>query len=495
MTLKLHQNRIRCQSPVLTLPFCMLILLISMVHSSVFCQDEVKSRLFSEVDNLMAQAEAEQALLLSPESYKLAKAKHEGALKDYEKGKSVTNKISEILDLLKTAIENAKLAQVTFSHSLNARDEAIEANSIEFSKEKFEAAEKVFSEAARTMEKGDLNKAKEKGLNAERLFREAELNAIKVSIVGSVKAMLAEAEKKKVSKYAPLTISRSQALLAEAESILNSNRSAKSEAREKAELAEYEVKHAEFLATKVKELSEDDLNWEKLILEDEALLSEILTELSFTPRFDNGLTEPIKSSVNAIANLKKEKQDLANEISSLDQQIEKLNEEISDLNNQLANLKEKEAGLRTQLTIEEKKKEKFAKIESLFDEAEAKVFREGEILKIRLIGLNFASGKDVIDPSYFSLLTKLQRAIRIFPDYQLSIEGHTDDKGDDRTNQSLSLRRAKAVTSYLIANMGLSESQITAVGYGESKPIASNETEEGRKQNRRIDVVLIPPTQ
>lgn len=159
------------------------------------------------------------------------------------------------------------------------------------------------------------------------------------------------------------------------------------------------------------------------------------------------------------------------------------------------NLKEKEAGLRTQLTLEEKKKEKFAKIESLFSQDEAKVIREGEILKIRLIVLNFASGKDVIDPSYFSLLTTLQRAIRIFPDYQLSIEGHTDDKGDERTNQSLSLRRAKAVTSYLIANMGLTESQITAIGYGESKPIASNETEEGRKQNRRIDVVLTPPTQ
>ena len=294
--------------PVLAL----FLLLIFAAPLPAFSQDDIKARLFNEVENLLAQANAEQASLLSPEKYQKAVEKHERALGDYDKGKSVTAKIPEILELLKSAIENAKLAQVTFSHLLNARDEAIEANSIEYAKDQFEEAERLFIEATGTMEKGDLNKAKEKGLNAEKLFRDAELNAIKVSIIGSVKNKLAEAEKKKVSKYAPITLSRSQALLAEAESILTSNRSAKNEAKEKAELAEYEVKHAEYLASKIRDLLEDELNWEKLILEDETLFGQILTELSFTPCFDQGFAEPTKSSVNAIANLKKEKQDLAN---------------------------------------------------------------------------------------------------------------------------------------------------------------------------------------
>ncbi|MCD4664849.1 MAG: OmpA family protein, partial [Bacteroidales bacterium] len=139
--------------------------------------------------------------------------------------------------------------------------------------------------------------------------------------------------------------------------------------------------------------------------------------------------------------------------------------------------------------------EKFRKIESIFKKNEAMVLREGDQIKIRLIGLNFRSGKAVINPEYFNMLTKLQRAIRLFPDYHLTIEGHTDNKGDDRTNQSLSLRRARAVRSYLIANMGIAEDQISAIGYGESKPIASNTNAQGRAQNRRIDVVLAPTSQ
>ena len=64
--------------------------------------------------------------------------------------------------------------------------------------------------------------------------------------------------------------------------------------------------------------------------------------------------------------------------------------------------------------------------------------------------------------------------------------------GNDQMNQLLSTRRAQAVKSYLMANMGLVDNQIAAVGYGEGKPIASNESEFGRAQNRRIDVVLSP---
>ena len=484
--------------PIISIPGVLLfsaLLLFVFTNSSAFAQDDIKARVFKEVDNLFAQAEAEQANLLSPENYKKAVEKHEDALENYDTGKSVTKKLTEIKELLDAAIENAKLAHLTFSHLLKARDEAIEANSMEFSKEIFENAEELFNDATKILEKGLMNKAKEKSLKSEKLFRDAELNAIKVSIIGNVKQQLKQAEKKKVHKYAPITIERSQSLLAEAESILTDNRSAKTDAKKKAELAGYEVKHAEYLASEIKKLKEDDSNWEKLILENEKHFTKILTELGFTPKFDKGITGPTKSSVKAILDLKTQIKEQSNEISKLDQQIEKLENDKENLNLQLANLKEKEKGLRTKLTLEEKRKEKFRKIESLFNKNEAKFLREKDLLKIRLLGLNFASGKDVIDPAYFSLLTKLQRAIRIFPDYHITIEGHTDNKGDNRMNQSLSLRRAKAVMSYLAANMGITESQISAIGYGESRPIASNATKNGRAQNRRIDVILTPPNQ
>ena len=69
----------------------------------------------------------------------------------------------------------------------------------------------------------------------------------------------------------------------------------------------------------------------------------------------------------------------------------------------------------------------------------------------------------------------------------------TTDSLPPLVNQALSDRRAEAVRQYLIANMALPEVQISAIGYGESQPLASNETAEGRAKNRRIDVRIVLP--
>ncbi len=463
-----------------------------MCYSLVLAQDDIKARVFQKTTDLLSQAKAEQADLLSPILYAKAVAIYEASSKDFDRGKNVQKKITEINGLLESAIENAKLAKVTFPHLLVAREDALEANAIEFARELYEKAEGLFSETTKILEKGDINKAKEKSLNAERQFREAELVAIKASIVGNVKEHLKQAQDNDVHKYAPITFNRSQTLLAESEKILNSNRSAKTEARQNAEMAAYEVKHATFLANVIQKLKKDDANWEKLILQNEKYLSQIMIQLGFTPEFDEGFEKPVTTAVEAINNLKQEKQQLANEVSSQDKTIESLNSDIIKLKAELDKSKEQEAGLKAKLALEHQQKDKFRKAESIFSKDEAKVLREGDQIRIRLIGLNFQSGKAVIDPRYFSLLTKLQRVIKLFPDYHITIEGHTDNRGDNRMNQSLSTRRAQAVKSYLMANMGLTDSQISAAGYGESKPIASNETGFGRSQNRRIDVVLSP---
>ena len=110
----------------------------------------------------------------------------------------------------------------------------------------------------------------------------------------------------------------------------------------------------------------------------------------------------------------------------------------------------------------------------------------------RKAGLNFDLGKSTIKPEYFGLLTKVQTAIKTFPGCEVTVEGHTDALGSDEINVKISQDRADAVRQYLLANMEVSDSQIEAVGYGETKPIASNETDESRKKNRRIDLVIKP---
>jgi outer membrane protein OmpA-like peptidoglycan-associated protein len=86
-------------------------------------------------------------------------------------------------------------------------------------------------------------------------------------------------------------------------------------------------------------------------------------------------------------------------------------------------------------------------------------------------------------------LDKLANVLKEYPDTDIEIQGHTDSKGTESYNQGLSQRRANAVATYL-RNRGINSSRITTKGFGESAPVASNDTESGRSQNRRVDFLI-----
>ena len=106
---------------------------------------------------------------------------------------------------------------------------------------------------------------------------------------------------------------------------------------------------------------------------------------------------------------------------------------------------------------------------------------------IRLnLGVNFATDSSKISPEFMNQIKNVSDVMVAHPDYKVILEGHTDSTGSDAHNQKLSERRAAAVADAL-KNFGVDASRITSVGYGESKPIASNATKAGRAQNRRVD--------
>jgi outer membrane protein OmpA-like peptidoglycan-associated protein len=128
----------------------------------------------------------------------------------------------------------------------------------------------------------------------------------------------------------------------------------------------------------------------------------------------------------------------------------------------------------------------------MFERDEARVTREGNRMVIRLVGLTFQSGQDVVRPAYRPLLEKVRQAADVFPRSQIVVEGHTDAYGGDENNLALSRRRAEAVSAYLTNELGVPAVRISSVGYGETQPIANNDTEQGRSRNRRIDVIIEP---
>jgi len=103
--------------------------------------------------------------------------------------------------------------------------------------------------------------------------------------------------------------------------------------------------------------------------------------------------------------------------------------------------------------------------------------------------IRFESGRATIDPDSAGLLDRLIETALRCPNASIEVAGHTDGDGDDGFNQVLSEKRAQSVTDYLV-RAGLPAERFTAIGYGSTQPVASNDTDEGKAQNRRIDFVV-----
>jgi outer membrane protein OmpA-like peptidoglycan-associated protein len=119
-----------------------------------------------------------------------------------------------------------------------------------------------------------------------------------------------------------------------------------------------------------------------------------------------------------------------------------------------------------------------------------KVEREAEGIRVIFdSGLLFSTGSATITSTSRANIQKLATILNKYTDTQVVIEGHTDNTGSASANQWLSERRAEAVGNLLSA-YGVSQRRLSPVGYGQTRPVASNETEGGRRLNRRVEVLI-----
>ncbi len=102
------------------------------------------------------------------------------------------------------------------------------------------------------------------------------------------------------------------------------------------------------------------------------------------------------------------------------------------------------------------------------------------------LAIEFDVDKAIVKPQYHDELASFADFLKRYSDITTTIEGHTDSTGEASYNQQLSQRRAQAVCDYLVNNFGISADRLTPVGYGESQPIDTNDTPEGRQRNRRV---------
>lgn len=102
----------------------------------------------------------------------------------------------------------------------------------------------------------------------------------------------------------------------------------------------------------------------------------------------------------------------------------------------------------------------------------------------------FDNDKSYVKPHYYTEIEQVAKFMERHPEVTATIEGHTDSNASDMYNVKLSQRRVDAVKKILIEQYGVSANRLNSIGYGESRPIATNATAEGRQQNRRVVAVF-----
>ena len=111
------------------------------------------------------------------------------------------------------------------------------------------------------------------------------------------------------------------------------------------------------------------------------------------------------------------------------------------------------------------------------------------------LDIEFGVGSVEISSTYFDQLKRVADLMKVSPNRSAVIEGHTDSMGSATGNLQLSQRRAESVRQNLIDHFGIAQERLVAKGFGETRPIASNETPEGRRKNRRVSVILYANTE
>lgn len=120
------------------------------------------------------------------------------------------------------------------------------------------------------------------------------------------------------------------------------------------------------------------------------------------------------------------------------------------------------------------------------------VVRNGDNITLNMPeNITFGFDRSDLQPQFYPVLDRVAGTLREYNQTIVEVAGHTDSKGSDAYNQALSERRAGSVGNYLMSK-GLMRDRFILVGAGESRPVASNETDGGRAQNRRVEITLVP---
>ena len=417
----------------------------------------------AEIDKLEVERSAaydQQVNVLSPKYYeeaarqlKLAQERRDGD-KDTE---VILAAVEQGRANLEKANELAKISRSTLPQVVKSRADALGAAAPKFYEKEFRETDGILTRATRAIESGELADAKKVQGDLQERYKALEVSAIKLDKLGPAVAVIKQATDEGARKNAPRTFDQAEKSLSDADAFIVANPHDKAGIQNRAETAINSANRLLGVSREAKVTEKTD--GESVVLERESLNhkidaekeSAVMAEVKVNDAARRKQTELANSSAKAVA--------------------------LQDAN--------------AQLTDEKLGAQRLATAKGTFDAGEADVYQDGNRLIMRLKKVAFPSGKANLTPESLPLLGKVQRVIADLGPNKVIVEGHTDAIGSKETNQKLSQQRAMAISAYLTAN-GVDGANVSTVGYGDTKPLASNKTKEGRSENRRVDVIVEP---
>lgn len=434
-------------------------------------QAEVLSQ-YPQVASLNAEvkdAQVKGSKYLAPQSYEVARKNLDSAMSaahnnEKEDASEAAAKGLKVVDKMKKDTASSKHL---LNDVLQARERAMAAGVATLQSEKLAELDKNLRKTSELIEDGSIEKAKRRRPELLQGYTQLELMALKKGTVELARTAIANAKKQGAERYAPKTLAQSEEKMALAASILDADRTQTSKAEVQAKNARWLAEKSAVITETVKDFDRRDYTKEDIILWHQAQLNIVNEPI--------GGKLPFNESSDAVA-------------LSLKASIEKLKSAEGNYSQQLAaTKKEREAMLARDRAV----KKQFETVQAMFSKQEANVYLQRQNVLISAHGFQFPSGVSEIQTANFPLMSKIVRAIKLFPNSRIDVSGHTDSTGAGHINKSLSQARAEKVSKFLSEVGDISSKRIKAVGYGESRPVASNMNAKGRAENRRVEITII----
>lgn len=445
----------------------------------------------NRLENELSNARKNQVNVLSPTWFAKAESSYNAASQGLDAGTEllgIMDNVARGQAELKRAEETSEVARTTLPDVIKARDSARSAGATTLH-EDYEKAEAQFIKLTKAIEDNDIEWAQDNRDKVAIDFRQLELEAIKSKTIGEVQQLIAQAESEGAKKLVPETLQSTQSQFKEVDKFISEHRYSKEEMQTKAADALFQAQRLVQLNKQSRTIQA--MSPEKISLWIEEILYKVTDQLSAPDMRNETFDTQLENIIGSVSTLKKDQQFMITKANTQQSEIELLQKQVASLEG----LTRQEQMEKERLAAETKFQQLFVEVQNFFEPEEAEVYKQGSQLVIRLRTIKFPVGSHVLMPDNYELLSKVQRAIHVFAQPDVVIEGHTDSTGSDAVNEHLSQKRAESVKQYLVANATLPVEKIVAVGYGSTKPLASNQTAEGRAINRRIDVIVIPETQ